>query len=103
MSINLDYLVKTLLGDETKFLSQELCGKRLELVKQTEKYLYEYINSFERFDKTKLHDKKDFYSSLKNMNIFLMKTMSMLWKFGMNLEWKYGRLSCIEEYLKTDI
>ena len=76
MNINLDYLVKTLLGDETKFLSQELCGKRLELVKQTEKYLYEYINSFERFDKTKLHDKKDFYSSLKN--IFLMKTMSML-------------------------
>ena len=65
MNINLDYLVKTLLGDETKFLSQELCGKRLELVKQTEKHLYEYINSFERFDKTKLHDKKDFYSSLK--------------------------------------
>ena len=37
MNINLDYLVKTLLGDETKCLSQELCGKRLELVKQTEK------------------------------------------------------------------
>ena len=34
------------------------------------------MNSFERFDETKLPDEKDFYGSLK-VSIFLMMTMSI--------------------------
>ena len=48
---------KTKLGfSKTKF--SKFCQKHFE-------YLYEHINMVERFDKTNLHGKKYFYSSLK--------------------------------------
>ena len=41
-------------------MSQELCKKHVKLVKKREIYPYEYMNSAERFDETKLPDKKTY-------------------------------------------
>ena len=40
------------------YLSQEFNEKQLELLKQKGYYPYEYLNSFERFDVTKLPNKE---------------------------------------------
>ena len=70
-SINssLEKLVKKLTGDNFRYLSQKFCGKQLQLVKQKGIYPYEYMNSFEEFDGTKLPDRDDFYSSLKDEHV----------------------------------
>ena len=66
-----------------------ICGKFLELVKQKEVYLYEYMDSFKRFSENKLPDRCEFFSSLKDVctsekdylkadniwNVLKMKTM----------------------------
>ena len=44
------------------------------------------VNSFEKFDKMKLPGKKTTSTTHEQMSILVMKIMSMLCKFGMNLE-----------------
>ena len=44
--------------DKFKYFSQGFCEKQLELVKQKETDQYEFINSFEKIDETKLPGKK---------------------------------------------
>ena len=43
--------------------------KYLELLKQKGAYLYEYMNSFERFNEEQLPARKYFYSSIKDGKI----------------------------------
>ena len=66
MNSSLDKLVKNLSDEDFKYLVEEFGSENLE---QKGDYLYEYTNSFERFNKEKLPARKYFYSSIKNGKI----------------------------------
>ena len=66
MNSSLEKLVKSLLDDGFKYLTEEFGSKNLELLKQKDPYPYEYLNSFKKFSKEKLPNKKCFYSSVKD-------------------------------------
>ena len=66
MNSSLDSLVKNLMDEDFKYLSEELSGELLELVKEKRVYPDEYIDSFKRFSEDKLPDKSKFFSSLKD-------------------------------------
>ena len=51
LSSSLDSLVKNLGKDDFKYLSQEFDSNILSLVEQKGFYPYEYIGSFEKFEK----------------------------------------------------
>ena len=53
-------------GYDFKYLTEEFDSKNLEPLKQKDAFPYEYMNSFKRFNKEKLLDKKSFYSSVKD-------------------------------------
>ena len=69
MNSSLDKLVKNLLDEDCKYLVEEFGSENLELLKQKGAYLYQYMNSFERFNEEKLPAKKYFYSSMKDGKI----------------------------------
>ena len=62
---SLDKLVKNLSNEDSKYLVEEFGSENLELLKQKGDYHYQYMNSFERFNKEKLPDRKHLYSSTK--------------------------------------
>ena len=66
MNPSLEKLVKSLLDDDFKYLTEEFGSKNLELLKQEDAYPYEYVGSFKRFIEEKLPDKKCFYSFAKD-------------------------------------
>ena len=66
MNSSLDSLVKNLLDQDFKYLSEEFSDEFLRLVKQKGVYPYEYMNSFEMFSEDKLPDKCEFFNSLKD-------------------------------------
>ena len=49
MNSSLDKLVKNLSDEDFKYLVEEFGSENLELLKQNGAYLFEYMNSFERF------------------------------------------------------
>ena len=49
MNSSLDKLVKNLASEDFKYLSAEVSGKQLELVKKKGFYSYEYFDSFKKF------------------------------------------------------
>ena len=57
MNSSLDKLAKNLSDEGLKYLVEEFGSEDLELLKQKDAYLYEYMNSFERFNEEKLPDK----------------------------------------------
>ena len=69
MSSSLNKLVKNLSDKDFKYLIEEFGSEYLELLKQKSAYPYEYMNSFERFNKEKLLAKKHFDSSIKDGKI----------------------------------
>ena len=60
MNSSLDSLVKNLSDDDFKYLSEELGGEFLKLVKQKGVYSYEYMNSFKKFSEDKLPESLNF-------------------------------------------
>ena len=66
MNFDLDTLVKIVIGNDFKYLSQEFNGEQLNLLKQKGVYPYEYMSSFEKFSEDKLPDRCEFYSSLND-------------------------------------
>ena len=66
MNSSLDKHVKNLSDEDFKYLVEEFSSKNLELLKQKDDYLYDYMNSFERFNEEKLLGRKYFYSSTKD-------------------------------------
>ena len=62
MNSSLDKLVKNLSDEDFKYLVKEFGSENLEILKH---YLYEYMNSFKRFDEEKLFARKYFCSSTK--------------------------------------
>ena len=63
MNSSLEELVKNLTDDDFEYLSEEFGFKNLELLKQEDAYLYEYMDNF---NGEKLPDKECFYSSVKD-------------------------------------
>ena len=49
LSYSLDSLVKNLVKNDFKYLSQEFDSKALDLVKRKEFYPYEYMSGFAKF------------------------------------------------------
>ena len=69
LNSSLDKLVKHLGDKDFLFLSRELSGEQLQLVKETGVYCYEYMNSFKNFNESKLPGRDEFFSSLKDCGI----------------------------------
>ena len=78
-------MAKNLSDNDFQYLSQELSGDLLELVKQKRVYPYEYVDSFEKFSEDKLPDRCNFFLFVQNMNILVKNTISTLLMFGMHL------------------
>ena len=66
MHSSLDKLVRNLMDNDFKYLTEKFGFKNLELLKQIGVYPYEYMDSFERFSEKKLPDEECFYSSVKD-------------------------------------
>ena len=86
MNSSLEKLVKNLSDNDFKYLSKEFNPKHLKLVKQKEVYPYEHMDSFERFSKDKLPDKKNTFIGFEKINTSVKKTICMLSKFGITLK-----------------
>ena len=67
MNSSLDSLVKNLNDTDFKHVSSEFKDIELGLVKQEGVYPYEYMNSFDKFNKRELPSKKRLYSTLKGV------------------------------------
>ena len=101
MNSSLDSLGKKLVDKDFKYLSEKFSGKYLEVVKEKGIYPYEYMNSFKKFNETKLPSKDEFFSSLKNEGISekdYEKAKNIWNTFGMKTLGEYHDL-----YLKTDV
>ena len=61
MNSSLDSLVKNLEDKDFKYLSEKVSGKYLEFVKEKGIYPYDYMNSFKKFNETKLPSKDKFF------------------------------------------
>ena len=101
MNSSLDSLVKNLMDEDFKYLSEEHSGEFLRLVKGKRVYPYEYMDSFRRFDENKLPDKCNFFSFLKDTGISeeeYQKVNSVWNAFKMNTLGNYHNL-----HLKTHV
>ena len=65
MNSSLDKPAINLSGEYFKYLVKKFGSKYLEILKQKGAYPYEYMNSFERFNKKKLPARKYFIISTK--------------------------------------
>ena len=69
MSSSLDKLVSNLPKDDLISTSKAFKSKRLNLMSQKGVYPYDFMDSFEKFNQTKLPDKDHFYSILNDQHI----------------------------------
>ena len=101
MNRSLDSLVKNLVDEDFKYLSEEYSGENLGLVKEKGLYAFEYMSSFKRFNEDKLPDRSEFFSSLKNKcvsNEEYDRTVEIWDVFKIKALGEYHSL-----YLKTDV
>ena len=66
INANLKKLVKNLLDNDFKYLTEEFSSKKLEVIKQNDAYPYEYMDSFKRCAEGKLPERECFYSCIKD-------------------------------------
>ena len=69
MSSSLDKLVSKLPKDDLIYTSKVFKGKRLNLMSQKGVYPYDFMDSFEKFNQTKLSTKDHFYSIPNDQHI----------------------------------
>ena len=69
MSSSLDKLVSNLPTKTFKYTYNRFKQEQFELMKQKGVYPYEYMDSFDKFNKTELPTKEEFYSILNNEHI----------------------------------
>ena len=69
MSSSLDKLVSNLPAEALKYTSKKFQKEKLNLMTRKGIYPYDYIDSFEKFNKTELPAKEEFYSILNNEHI----------------------------------
>ena len=101
MSSSLDNLTKNLPDDAFKYTQQEFIKEQFNLMKQKGIYPYDYMDSFDRFNETKLPAQQDFYSILNNEHI-----SDEQYKHAQNV-WDTFNLKTMGDYhdlyLKSDI
>ena len=61
-----------------KYLVEEFGSKNFEILKQKGAYPYEYMNSFETFNKETLTARKYFFSSTKKEKLTMMVKYQMV-------------------------
>ena len=69
MNSSLDNLIKNLPDEAFKYTKQEFEKEQFNLMKQKGIYPYDHMDSFDRFNETKLPVQQDFYSILNNEHI----------------------------------
>ena len=69
MSSSLEKLVSNLPKEALKYTSKMFKGDKLDLMAQKGVYPYDYMDSFNRFEETRLLNKEDFYSILNDEHI----------------------------------
>ena len=69
MSSSLDKLVSNLPAEALKYTSKRFQKEKLNLMARKGVYPYDYMDSFEKFNKTELPTKEEFYSILNNEHI----------------------------------
>ena len=62
MSSSLDKLVNSLPDEALKYAKAVFQNDQFQLMKQKGVYPYDFMDSFQKFDKTELPNKEDFYS-----------------------------------------
>ena len=60
----LDVLAKTLADDEFRYLRESYTSNHFGLIRRKDIYPYDYVDSFDRFDETKLPSQDAFFSKL---------------------------------------
>ena len=101
MSSSLDNLIKNLPDEAFKYTKQEFEKEQFNLMKQKGIYPYDHMDSFDRFNETKLPVQQDFYSILNNEHI-----SDEQYKHAQNV-WDTFNLKTMGDYhdlyLKSDI
>ena len=69
MSSSLDKLVSNLPKEAFKYTSEEFTGKKLSLMSRKGVYPYDFMDSFEKFNRMELPTKELFYSVLNDQHI----------------------------------
>ena len=69
MSSSLDKLVSNLPAEAFKYTSKKFKKEKFELMRKKGIYPYDFMDSFEKFNKTELPTKEEFYSILNNEHI----------------------------------
>ena len=69
MSSSLDKLVSNLPAEALKYTSKKFKKEKFELMRKKGVYPYDYMDTFEKFNKTELPTKEEFYSILNNEHI----------------------------------
>ena len=72
MNSSLEKLVKNLIDDDFKYLTEEFGSKNLELLKQKSAYPYEYMNSFKRFNEKNYLTKNVFTDRRRKEQLMIM-------------------------------
>ena len=101
MNSSLDNLIKNLPDEAFKYTKQEFEKEQFNLMKQKGIYPYDHMDSFDRFNETKLPVQQDFYSILNNEHI-----SDKQYKHAQNV-WNTFNLKTMGDYhdlyLKSDI
>ena len=71
MNSSLDEVVKNLSDEDFKYLVEEVGFENLEVLKQKDSYPYEYMNSFERFNK-KNYLLENIFTAMQRMEKLVM-------------------------------
>ena len=101
MNSSLDKLVSNLPKEALKYTSKKFEGKKLKLMAQKGVYPYDCMDSFEKFNKTELPMKEEFFSIMNNKHISDddYKHARTVWNtFSLKTMGEYRDL-----YLKSDI
>ena len=101
MSSSLDKLASNLPREAFNYTSKQFKDKKFDLIARKGVYPYDYMDSFKKFDETRLPTKEDFYSILNNEHISNedYQHAQTVWnEFKLKTMGEYHDL-----YLKTDI
>ena len=61
LSLSLDKLVKNLPDESFKYISEEFQDQKLNLMKRKGIFPYDFMDNFEKFERTELPSKDDFF------------------------------------------
>ena len=101
MSSSLDKLVSNLPSESFKYTSEKFKNDKFNLMTKKGVYPYDYMDSFEKFNKTELPTKEEFFSILNDEHITdkqYTHAQNVWNKFKLNNTGEYHDL-----YLKSDI